>query len=77
MVLILGVACQCVPNHRGNSSISSMRPSFYPFLKEIDILGVLYRSVGSVWFACGGGVVPFLACLRWYAVRHQGMGAGS
>ena len=36
------------PNHRANSSVSPMRPPCYPFLKELDILGVIYGSVVKV-----------------------------
>ena len=35
------------PNHRADSSISPMRPPCYPFLKEIDIVGIMHGSVGS------------------------------
>ena len=43
---VLGSGLPVRPNHRNSSSISAMQPPFYPLLKEIDILRVIYGSVG-------------------------------
>ena len=46
-------AATCIRFHRGNSSISAMRPSCYPFSAHIAVLGVRYGAECGVAVAGG------------------------